>query len=70
VKIADLDQSTRGLIFAAECMAKWPSNKRLRMLKRAVRNFDEAHSEERTRNLIAAIFCDWQDKEGIKGDAQ
>ena len=56
MKIKDLDDSTRHLIFAAKCMAMFPNNKRLRRLKRAVAAYNSEHEDEQTKNLIRAIF--------------
>lgn len=56
MRIADFDDSTRRLVFAAHVMTKFPSSKRLRYLKRAVDQFDAAHEAERTGNLMRALF--------------
>ena len=62
MKIKDLDDSTRLLIFAAKCMAMYPSNQRLRRLKRAVAKYNAEHEAEQTQNLFRAIFgCDLPD---------
>lgn len=56
MKIKDLDTVTRRVVFAAKLMARYPSNKRLRHLQRAVETWDSTHEEERTNNMLRALF--------------
>ncbi len=55
MKIADLDDSTRRLVFAAHVMARFPSNQRLRMPRRPVDQYDKVHESERNMSLLRAI---------------
>lgn len=56
MRIADLDDSTRKLIFSAKAMARFPSNKRMRHLKRSADQYDAAHADEQLMNLMSALF--------------
>ena len=70
MKIRDLDDITRGVVHAARVMAKYPSNRNLRMLKHKVDKYDEEHGAEMDENVIRAIwgpngFLARKDKGGV-----
>jgi len=57
MKLSDLDDSTRLLIFRATLMAKYPDRPTaLADLQEAVEIFDEEHGDEMLANLLVAIF--------------
>jgi len=56
VRLADLDDETRKIVFLAHAMVTNPSSRVLRRLKFAIRDFDLKHEAERTQNLLRALF--------------
>jgi hypothetical protein len=56
MKIADLDMETRRLIVTAHIAVKRPNDSTLAMLRSAVEAFDAKHDDERTDNVLRAIF--------------
>jgi len=57
MKLSDLDNSTRLLIFCATLLAKHPERPTgLADLQEAVRLFEDEHGDEMLANLLVAIF--------------
>lgn len=56
MKISDLDFETRKLIVFAHIVAERPTEENLARLRSACSEYDLKHAEERTANLMRALF--------------
>ncbi len=56
MKISDLDMPTRKVIAVAHMVGLEPTPDRMKRLRKALKEWDATHEEERNQNLLKAIF--------------
>lgn len=66
MKIADLDNETRRVVFLAHIVHRHATAENLAKLGNALKAFDEKHATERQRNLLRAIEIDMPAIRGAK----
>ncbi len=58
MQIKDLDQETRAVVAIAHMIAERPEDEALlRLLREALKKFDDKHAAERAANLLKNLFA-------------